>query len=57
MSTMNKVFSDYIDQFMAVFPDEILTYSKTWKENLRHLRKELQRLKKTKFYGKIKNVC
>ena len=44
MNTMNRAFHDYLDQFIAVFIDDILIYSKTPKEHEEHLRKALERL-------------
>ena len=52
---MNEIFA-YIDEFMVVYLDDILTYSKTWEEHVKHQRKVLQRLREIKFYGKL-NKC
>jgi hypothetical protein len=45
MDTMNRVFHDYLDQFIVVFIDDILAYSRTSEEHEKHLRKILERLK------------
>ena len=38
MDLMNRVFHPYLDQFVIVFIDNILVYSKTAKEHAFHLR-------------------
>ena len=38
MDLMNQVFSPYLDQFVVVFIDDILVYSKTREEHATHLR-------------------
>ena len=37
MDTMNRVFHDYLDQFIIVFIDDIVIYSKTSEEHEEHL--------------------
>ena len=54
MSEMNTMFSDFIEDFMIIYLDDILIYSKSWDEHLNHLRKVLQRLRENKFYAKLK---
>lgn len=44
MDLMNRVFRPYLDQFMIVFIDDILVYSKTWEDHEQHLRIVLQTL-------------
>ena len=44
MDLMNRVFSPYLDQFVVVFIDDILIYSKSDKEHAEHLRIVLQTL-------------
>ena len=36
MDLMNRVFKPYLDQFIAVFIDDILIYSKTEGEHKKH---------------------
>ena len=38
MDLMNRVFHPYLDQFVAVFMDDILVYSKDAQEHEQHLR-------------------
>ena len=41
MDLMNRVFKDYLDEFVIVFIDDILIYSKTKEDHETHLRKAL----------------
>ena len=45
MDLMHKVFQPYLDQFVVVFVDDILIYSKFEEEHEDHLRVILQVLK------------
>lgn len=38
MEYMNSIFHHYLDKFVVVFIDDILVYSKTDKEHVKHLR-------------------
>jgi len=38
---MNRVFKPYLDQFVVVFIDDILVYSKTQEKHASHLREVL----------------
>ena len=38
MDLMNRVFKPYVDQFIVVFIDDILVYSKSMEEYMYHLR-------------------
>ena len=43
---MNRIFQPYLDQFVVVFIDDILIYSKYKEEHEEHLRIILQTLRK-----------
>ena len=45
MDLMNRVFYPYLDQFVIVFIDDVLVYSKNTEEHAFHLRIVLQILK------------
>ena len=51
---MNKVFKPYLDQFVVVFIDNILVYSKSREEYERHLSTVLQTLRDKQLYAKLK---
>ena len=42
MDLMNRVFQPYLDQFLVVFIDDILVYSKDAQEHEQHFRIVLQ---------------
>lgn len=45
MEYMNRIFRCYLDQFVVVFIDDILIYSKSDEENVEHLKVVLYTLK------------
>ena len=53
MDLMHKVFRPYLDQFVIVFIDDILIYSRTPEEHERHLTIVLQTLREHKLYAKM----
>ena len=53
MCLMNNVLSKYLDQFVVVFVDDILIYSKTEEEHKEHLKIILQVLREHKIYAKL----
>ena len=50
---MHRVFHPYIDQFVVVFIDDILIYSKSEEEHEDHLRIVLQALREHQLYAKF----
>ena len=44
MNLMNDLLQDYLDEFILVFLDDILIYSRSMEEHVEHLRKLFQRL-------------
>jgi len=50
---MNRIFHPFLDQFVVIFIDDILIYSKTFEEHEEHLRIVLQILKEKKLYAKL----
>ncbi|XP_071901250.1 uncharacterized protein [Coffea arabica] len=50
---MHRVFKPYLDQFIVVFIDDILVYSKTLEDHEKHLRIVLQILREHQLYAKF----
>ena len=53
MDLMNKVFHPYLDQFVIVFIDDILVYSKSAEDHALHLQVVLQTLRDRQLYAKF----
>ncbi|KAL4348383.1 hypothetical protein GQ457_17G008250 [Hibiscus cannabinus] len=53
MDLMNRVFHEYLDQFVVVFIDDILVYCRTEEDHDRHLRLVLQTLLENQLYAKL----
>ena len=53
MDLMNRVFHPYLDQFVVVFIDHILVYSKDAQEHEHHLRIVLQILRENQLFAKL----
>ena len=53
MDMMNRVFRPFVDQFIVVFIDDILVYSKSMEEHVYHLRTVLQTLRDHQLYAKF----
>ena len=50
---MNNIFRPHIDEFILVYIDDILVYSKTKEEHIKHLEIALQLLRENKVYCKL----
>ncbi|XP_048619942.1 uncharacterized protein LOC125590420 [Brassica napus] len=53
MKMMNGIFQEYLDEFVIIFIDDILVYSKTKEDHERHLWAVLQRLRDQKLFAKL----
>ena len=53
MDLMNRIFRTYLDQFVVVFIDDILIYSRDETEHAEHLRIVLQTLRDKQLYAKF----
>ena len=54
MDLMNRVFKPYLDQFVVVFIDDILVYSKNKEEHEKHLHVVLQTLRKHQLFARLR---
>jgi hypothetical protein len=57
MEAMNRMLHEFLDDFVVVFLDDILIYSKTEAEHEHHLYLVLGALRKNQFYGKLKKCA
>ena len=55
MDLMNRVFHPYLDQFVVVFIDDILVYSKDAQDHEHHLKIVLRILKEKQLFAKLSN--
>ena len=53
MDLMNRIFRPYVDQFVIVFIDDILVYSKDRKDHDTYLQVVLDTLRKEQLYAKL----
>ncbi|KAG8498291.1 hypothetical protein CXB51_007441 [Gossypium anomalum] len=53
MDLMNRIFRQYLDQFVVMFIDDILIYSRDETEHAKHLRLVLQTLREKQLYAKF----
>ena len=53
MDLMHRVFQPYLDQFVVVFVDDILIYSKSKEEHKGHLKIVFQTLREHQLYAKF----
>ena len=56
MALMNEVFKPHLNQFVIIFIDDILVYSRSREEHEQHLRIILQTLREKRLYAKL-NKC
>ncbi|XP_060670981.1 uncharacterized protein LOC132800740 [Ziziphus jujuba] len=56
MDLINRVFRSYLDRFVIVFIDDILIYSKSQEEHVRHLKRVLQTPRWHQLYAKFDKV-
>ena len=52
MCLMNNIFNKYLDQFVLIFIDDILIYSRKEEEHQQHFRIKLQTLRDNQLYAK-----
>ena len=50
---MNRIFKPFLDHFVIIFINDILMYSKSWKEHEQHLQIVLQTLRDYQLYAKF----
>ncbi|KAF8096224.1 hypothetical protein N665_0314s0002 [Sinapis alba] len=53
MKMMNGIFRDFLDEFVIIFLDDILVYSKSKEDHERHLRAVLGRLREQHLFAKL----
>ena len=51
--SMNNILREFLDQFVVVYLDDILIFSRTKEEDGQHLRKILEVLRRHQFYAKL----
>ena len=53
---MNRILAPYLNQFVQVYLDDIIIYSKTVEEHYSHIRKILELLRRNKLIAKKRNA-
>ena len=54
MRIMSDLFADYLGQFIWVYMDDILIYSNTEEDHMKHISMVCDKLKQAKFYASRK---
>jgi Reverse transcriptase (RNA-dependent DNA polymerase) len=52
-AVMNNVFREYLDDFIMVYIDDILIFSRTEEDHFRHVKLILARLRQRKLFAKL----
>ena len=55
MRFINNIFIAHLGQFLVIYLDDILIFSRTWDTHMRHVRQVLQILQEDKLQVKGKN--
>jgi hypothetical protein len=53
MRVMNDVFMPFLDDFVIVYLYDILIFSGTWDEHVRHVKQVLDNFRRENFYVKL----
>ena len=53
MHLMHSIFREYLDDFIIIFLDDILVYSKGLGDHIHHVRQTLEVLRQNKLYAKV----
>jgi len=53
MRLMNSVFQKFLDEFVIIFIDDVLVYSKSHEEHEVHLRRVMEKLREQKLFAKL----
>ena len=53
MDYMNRIFHEYLDQFVVIFIDDLLIYSRTPQEHGEHLRIGISVLQEKQLFAKL----
>ena len=51
---MNHILQEYLDDFVAVYLDDIIIYSKTFEEHIKHVTKVLEKLREANLMIKLR---
>ena len=50
---MNSLFKEELDAFVLAYLDDILVFSQTLEDHIRHIRTELQKIRDAKFFARL----